>query len=411
LVTGSFFVVNFYEYGGMESMIILQLVLIILAAKLAGSLSVKWGQPSVLGEIIAGILLGPSVFGLIGPSDTLSAFSTIGVILLMFIAGLETDLDELKRAGKSSAFVGFGGILVPLFLGYAAGGIMGLTNLQSWFLGVMLSATSVSISVQALKEMNQLKTPEGTTILGAAVLDDVVVMIILAFLMSIAGGGDVSLSTLVMKKVLFFVIAIFLAWKVVPWVMKKLTKFPVSEMVVSSALIICFIFSVAAEYTGVANIIGAYIAGIAISLTKFKHEVFEKVETISYSIFVPVFFAFIGISAKFSGIMDHLGLIIALSILAILTKFIGAGLGAKLSGFGWNSSMGIGSAMVSRGEVALIVAAMGSSANLIPQDLFAIAVVVVIVTTLVTPPMLKWFFQSKSNKKMVLSPNERSGQF
>lgn len=288
---------------------------------------------------------------------------------------------------------------------------MGLTNLQSWFLGVMLSATSVSISVQALKEMNQLKTPEGTTILGAAVLDDVVVMIILAFLMSIAGGGDVSLSTLVMKKVLFFVIAIFLAWKVVPWVMKKLTKFPVSEMVVSSALIICFIFSVAAEYTGVANIIGAYIAGIAISLTKFKHEVFEKVETISYSIFVPVFFAFIGISAKFSGIMDHLGLIIALSILAILTKFIGAGLGAKLSGFGWNSSMGIGSAMVSRGEVALIVAAMGSSANLIPQDLFAIAVVVVIVTTLVTPPMLKWFFQSKSNKKMVLSPNERSGQF
>ncbi|MCD4837542.1 cation:proton antiporter [Neobacillus sedimentimangrovi] len=392
-------------------MIILQLVLIILAAKLAGSLSVKWGQPSVLGEIIAGILLGPSVFGLISPSDTLSAFSTIGVILLMFIAGLETDLDELKRAGKSSAFVGFGGILVPLFLGYAAGGIMGLTNLQSWFLGVMLSATSVSISVQALKEMNQLKTPEGTTILGAAVLDDVVVMIILAFLMSIAGGGDVSLSTLVMKKVLFFVIAIFLAWKVVPWVMKKLTKFPVSEMVVSSALIICFIFSVAAEYTGVANIIGAYIAGIAISLTKFKHEVFEKVETISYSIFVPVFFAFIGISAKFSGIMDHLGLIIALSILAILTKFIGAGLGAKLSGFGWNSSMGIGSAMVSRGEVALIVAAMGSSANLIPQDLFAIAVVVVIVTTLVTPPMLKWFFQSKSNKKMVLSPNERSGQF
>ncbi|MED3625360.1 cation:proton antiporter [Neobacillus thermocopriae] len=392
-------------------MIILHLVLIIIAAKLAGSLSVKWGQPSVLGEIIAGILLGPSVFGFIGPSDTLSAFSTIGVILLMFIAGLETDLDELKRAGKSSAFVGFGGILVPLFLGYAAGGIIGLTNLQSWFLGVMLSATSVSISVQALKEMNQLKTPEGTTILGAAVLDDVVVMIILAFLMSIAGGGDVSLSTLVMKKVLFFVIAIFLAWKVVPWVMKKLTKFPVSEMVVSSALIICFIFSVAAEYTGVANIIGAYIAGIAISLTKFKHEVFEKVETISYSIFVPVFFAFIGISAKFSGIMDHLGLIIALSILAILTKFIGAGLGAKLSGFGWNSSMGIGSAMVSRGEVALIVAAMGSSANLIPQDLFATAVVVVIVTTLVTPPMLKWFFQSKSNKTMVLSPNERSGQF
>ena len=157
-------------------MFILQLALIIIAAKLAGALSVKFGQPSVLGEIIVGVLLGPSVLGLIEATDTLSTFSTIGVILLMFIAGLETDLGEFKRSGRSSTLVGFGGIIVPLFLGYFAGVLMDLTNLQSWFLGVMLSATSVSISVQALKEMNQLKTPEGTTILGAAVIDDVVVM-------------------------------------------------------------------------------------------------------------------------------------------------------------------------------------------------------------------------------------------
>lgn len=278
---------------------------------------------------------------------------------------------------------------------------MDLTNIQSWFLGVMLSATSVSISVQALKEMNQLKTPEGTTILGAAVLDDVVVMIILAFLMSFAGGGDVSLTTLVMKKVLFFIVAIFIAWKVVPWVMNQFTKLPVSEAVIYIALIICFVYAFAAEYTGVANIIGAYIAGIAIGLTNFKDEVFEKVETISYSIFVPVFFAFIGISAEFTGIIDNLALIISLSLLAVITKFVGAGFGAKLSGFSWNSSMGIGSAMVSRGEVALIVASMGLSANLISQDLFATAIVVVIVTTVVTPPMMKWFFQSKQQKQSI----------
>jgi monovalent cation:proton antiporter-2 (CPA2) family protein len=388
--------------GGIK-MFILQLALIIIAAKIAGSLSVKFGQPSVLGEIIVGVLLGPSVFGLISATDTLSTFSTIGVILLMFIAGLETDLDEFKRSGKSSTIVAFGGIIIPLLLGYFAGVIMDLSNLQSWFLGVMLSATSVSISVQALKEMNQLKTPEGTTILGAAVIDDVVVMVILAFLMSFAGSGDVSLSTLVIKKVLFFIVAIVIAWKVVPWVMNKFTKLPVSESVISTALIICFVFSFAAEYTGVANIIGAYIAGIAIGLTKFKHEVFVKVETISYSIFVPVFFAYIGISAVFTGILENLGLIISLSILAVLTKFIGAGLGAKLSGFGWNRSMGIGSAMVSRGEVALIVAAMGLSANLITQDLFATVIVVVIVTTVVTPPMMKWFFQSKEQTKSVLN--------
>ncbi|MGR3764208.1 cation:proton antiporter [Rossellomorea sp. NS-SX7] len=375
-------------------MFILQLALIIIAAKLAGSLSVKFGQPSVLGEIIVGILLGPSVFGLISASDTLSAFSTIGVILLMFIAGLETDLDEFKRSGKSSTFVGFGGIIVPLFLGYFTGLMMDLTNLQSWFLGIVLSATSVSISVQALKEMNQLKTSEGTTILGAAVIDDVVVMIVLAFLMSFAGGGDVALTTLVLKKVLFFTAAIWAAWKVVPWFMKRFTHLPISESVISAALIICFLYAYAAEYTGVATIIGAYIAGIAIGLTKFKHEVFEKVETISYSIFVPIFFAYIGISAEFTGIIDNLVPIILLSILAIFTKFVGSGAGAKLAGFGWNSSMGIGSAMVSRGEVALIVASMGLGSNLIPQELFATIIVVVIVTTIVTPPMMKCFFNS-----------------
>ena len=170
-------------------------------------------QPSVLGEIIVGILLGPSVFGLVHASDTLATFSTIGVILLMFIAGLETDLDEFKRSAKSSTFVGLWGIIFPLFLGNFAGQLMELSDLQSWFLGVMLSATSVSISVQALKEMNKLKSREGTTILGAAVIDDVVVMIILAFLISFAGDANVSLTTLVIKKFLFFLVAIFVAWK------------------------------------------------------------------------------------------------------------------------------------------------------------------------------------------------------
>lgn len=382
-------------------MFILQLAIIIIAAKLAGALSVRLGQPSVLGELIVGVLLGPSVLGLIEATDILSTFSTLGVILLMFIAGLETDLDEFKRAGKASTFVGLGGIILPLFLGYFVGVMMDLTNLQAWFLGVILSATSVSISVQALKEMNYLKTREGTTILGAAVLDDVVVMIILAFLMSFAGGGDVALTTLVIKKVLFFVLAILIGWKVVPWLMSKLTRLPVSEMVITSAIIICFVYAYAAEYTGVANIIGAYIAGIAIGQTKFKHDVFGKVETLSYSIFVPIFFAYIGISAEFTGILDNFVLIILLSIFAILTKFVGAGLGAKLSGFGWRSSAGIGSAMVSRGEVALIVASMGVASNLVAQELYATMIVVVIVTTIVTPPMMKIFFKSNTKSEVI----------
>ncbi|XJZ28017.1 cation:proton antiporter [Bacillota bacterium Lsc_1132] len=373
-------------------MLILQLAIILIASKIAGSLSVRLGQPSVLGKLLIGIVLGPSLLGLVTETKTLEEFSQIGVILLMFMAGLETDLDEFKRTGKASTYVGFGGIIIPLVLGYVSGSFLNLTSIQSWFLGLLLSATSVSISVQALKEMGQLKTREGTTILGAAVIDDVVVIIALAFLMSFA-GEDVLLGTIVFKKLVFFIAAILIGWKVVPLFMKKFSFLKVTETTISSALIICFVFAYFAEYTGVAAIIGAYIAGVSISLTNFKHEVFEKVETISYSIFVPVFFTSIGITAEFAGIRENLGLIVLFSILAILSKLIGASLGAKAAGFPLKSSFGIGSAMVSRGEVALIIASIGLEAKLLSQELFAIMVVVVLVTTIVTPPMMKVFLK------------------
>jgi Kef-type K+ transport system membrane component KefB len=154
--------------------LILQLAIILVAAKIAGSLSVRLGQPSVLGKLLIGIVLGPSVLGLVNETETLAELSQIGVILLMFIAGLETDIDEFKQTGKASIFVGFGGIIVPVVLGYFVGIMLNLTTMQSCFLGLLLSATSVSISVQALKEMDQLNSREGTTILGAAVIDDVV---------------------------------------------------------------------------------------------------------------------------------------------------------------------------------------------------------------------------------------------
>jgi monovalent cation:proton antiporter-2 (CPA2) family protein len=348
--------------------------------------------------LLIGIILGPSVLGLISNTEILKEISQIGVILLMFIAGLETDIDEFKRSGKSSMNVGVVGIVVPLALGYAAGMAMGLPTLESVFLGLLLSATSVSISVQALKELGKLKSKEGATILGAAVIDDVLVIIALAFVMSFA-GGDVNLGMVVLKKVAFFAVVILLSWKVVPWVLRKFAPLKVTEAVVTAALIICFLFAYLAEYTGVAAIIGAYIAGIAISLTNYRHEVTEKVETICYSIFVPVFFTSIGVSAQFNGIVDHLWLIVGLSILAVLTKFIGGALGAKVSGFGWRSSWGIGSAMVSRGEVALIIASIGLEAGLLADSMFAVLIVVVLVTTIVTPPMMKIFFSEKETGK------------
>lgn len=379
-------------------MLVFQLAIILIASKIAGDISVRLGQPSVLGKLLIGIVLGPSILGIINNTEILQELSQIGVILLMFIAGLETDTEEFKRTGKASAYVGIAGIIAPFSLGYLAGILIGLPPIESVFLALLLSATSVSISVQALKEMGKLKSREGTTILGAAVIDDILVIIALAFVMSFA-GGDVNLGIVVLKKFLFFAIAILLAWKAVPWVLKKFAPLRITESVISAALIICFVYAYLAEYAGVAAIIGAYMAGVAISLTKYKHEVFEKVETISYSIFVPVFFTSIGVSTEFMGISENFGLIIGLTLLAILTKLIGSALGAKLAGFTWTSSLSIGSAMVSRGEVALIIAAIGLEATLLTKDLFAVIVVVILITTIVTPPMMKRFFNKPEAKK------------
>lgn len=375
-------------------MLVFEIAIILLASKIFGDLSVRLGQPAVLGKLLIGIVLGPSVLGIIANTEILKEISDIGVILLMFIAGLETDLDEFKRSGKSSLFVGIGGIVFPFSFGYLAGAYMGLDTLQSVFIGLLLSATSVSISVQTLKELGRLKTREGATILGAAVIDDVIVIVLLAFVMSFA-GGDVALGAVIFKKIAFFIVILLVSWKVVPWVMNRIAPLKVTETVISAGLIVCFLFAFVAEEAGVASIIGAYIAGVAISLTHYKHEVFEKVETVGYSIFVPVFFTSIGVTAELSGIGDQLGLAAVLSAFAILTKLVGSAIGARFSGFAWRPSYGIGAAMVSRGEVALILAAIGLNANLIGQQMFGVMVIVVLATTVVTPPMMKLIFKKE----------------
>lgn len=393
-VTGSFCAQK--SIGGYYFMLYVQLAIILIASKIAGDLSTKLGQPAVLGKLLIGILLGPTVLGLVTETETLHEMSEIGVILLMFIAGLETDLKELKRSWKASTYVGILGIVLPLCFGYLYGIMIHLSNFEAIFLGLLLSATSVSISVAALKEMGQLNTKEGATILGAAVIDDVLVIVALAFVMSF-NGNDVNLSIMLLKEFAFFTVAILVGWKAVPWLLKKFIKLNVSETLISAALIICFVFATFADKSGVAAIIGAYIAGVSISVTDFKHEVFEKVETIAYSIFVPVFFTLIGVSVQFTGISASLPIIIILSIIAISTKLVGGALGANLAGFSRKSSLGIGSAMVSRGEVALIIASTGLANRLLDDKMFSIIVIVVLVTTIVTPPLMKIFFTEKSN--------------
>ncbi|EJS65523.1 MULTISPECIES: cation:proton antiporter [Bacillus] len=372
-----------------------QIALILLSTKLAGDLSVRLGQPSVLGKLIVGIVIGPAILGWIENSELLTQLSNVGVILLMFMAGLETDLEELNANRNSSLAVALGGIILPFVGGYISGLVMGMEQGNAVFLGLLLCATSVSISVQTLRDLGKMKTRESTTMLGAAVFDDILVVILLAFAMSFLGTDDVNLTMVILKKVVFFASIILIGWKGVPAIMRWLSPLRVSESIVSAALIICFSFAYFGELLGIAGIIGAFAAGIAISQTNYKHEVEKKVEPIAYAMFVPVFFVSIGMNITFDGIGNQIWFILALTVIAVLTKLIGCGFGARMTGFDAKSSAIIGAGMVSRGEVALIIAGTGLSSGLLAQDYFTAIVIVVILTTMITPPMLKYTFGAK----------------
>ncbi|MBG9795474.1 sodium:proton antiporter [Paenibacillus dendritiformis] len=380
--------------------IVLMLLIVLTATKLAGDLTVRLGQPSVLGKLIVGIIVGPAVLGWVTNGEIVRDMAEVGVILLMFIAGLETDLDQLKQNWKASVAVALGGIIFPFIGGYLGGTALGLDQGQSMFIGLLLCATSVSISVQTLKDLGQLSSREGTTILGAAVVDDVLVVILLAFMLSLLGAGteQASLGWIVGKKVIFFAGAIAAGIYAVPLLMRWLAPLKVSEAVISAALVICLAFSYAAEQLGVAGIIGAFAAGIAISQTDFKQEVEHRLEPIAYGIFVPVFFVSVGLEVTFAGLGQHVGFMLLFSVIAIATKLFGCMLGARMTGFGRRSAFGIGSGMVSRGEVALIIATAGLEGALFDAALFTPLVIVIIVTTLVTPPMLKLAFRHGGNR-------------
>jgi monovalent cation:proton antiporter-2 (CPA2) family protein len=370
--------------------ILLQLVIIIVGTKFAGDLAVRLGQPAVLGTLLVGILLGPAVLGWVQNSEIIEALSYIGVLLLMFFAGLETDVHELNANRNASISVALGGIILPFLGGYAAGIVSGMEVKEAMFIGLLLSATSVSISVQTFKELGLLKSRESTTVLGAALVDDIIVVILLAVLMSFLAAGDVNLGLLIGKKVLFFAVIAIAGWKLVPYLMRRLASVKTPEPVIKAGIVLCFVFAWFAEWLGVAGVIGAFAAGVAIAQTGYRPEVEHKLEPIAYTIFVPVFFVSIGLSVSFDGLAEHLWFTVALCILAVVTKWLGAGLGAKWSGFSNRSSLVIGAGMVSRGEIALIIAAIGLSSGLLAQQFFTAVVIVIVVSTVVTPPLIRW---------------------
>lgn len=387
---------------------LLYLGIILLGTKLLGMLTRKAHMPQVVGALLAGLLLGPACLGVIHDTAFLNQVSEIGVIVLMFMAGLETDIQELKRSGKASFVIALLGVLVPLLGGYVVAllchaGSESLSAdlfLQRVFIGVILTATSVSISVETLKEMGKVSSKAGTAILGAALIDDILGIIALTIITSMADSSTNIL--LVLLKILgffvFTVVAGILFSKIFgSWI--RHYPNPNRRYVIISFVFCLFMAYCAEEFFGVADITGAYAAGLVTSLSRKRDVIYREFDTVSYMLVAPVFFASIGLKVVLDSMSsDILLFTFALLIAAILTKVIGCGLGAKLCRYSNRESLQIGVGMISRGEVALIVANKGSSLGLISDNLYAPIVVIVVVTTIVTPIFLKLAFQKKTPK-------------
>ncbi len=376
------------------------LAIIIVFAKFFGVLARKCKAPQVVGEIIAGLLIGPCVLGLVQQSEFLTGMAEVGVVLLMFSAGLETDLKELMKTGPIAFLIACCGVFIPLVGGTLL--YMGFYGAAPWgsekfftavFIGVIMTATSVSITVQALKELGKLKGRVGTTILSAAIIDDVIGIVVLTFVIGFK-NPDSNPGKVVLNTVLFFILAIAVGF-VLYKIFKKLDdRYPHTRRIPIISLALCFAFAYIAEtYFGIADITGAYVAGIILCSMRDSSYIDEKMEISSYMIFGPVFFASIGLKTNIDNIDGKILLFsVGFVLVALITKIIGCGLMAKICKFSTADSLKIGVGMMTRGEVALIVSQKGLSVGLLSPVYFTSVILLIIVSSVTTPIVLKLLY-------------------
>jgi len=390
---------------------LLDVALILLSTKVFGLLTRRIEMPQVVGALVAGLLLGPACFDIVQESEFLDHIAEIGVIVLMFSAGLETDISELKKSGRNSFVIAVIGVLVPLIAGYVLASFFNTEPeafLQNMFIGVILTATSVSISVETLKEMGKLSTPSGNAILGAALIDDILGIVALTIITGMA-DTSVQLTEVMLKIVAFFVLAVIVgifARKGIEKLFDRYQKVHRRFSILSFAF--CLLFAYVAEaFFGVADITGAFIAGLIISGTSRCNYVQMRIETLSYLLISPVFFASIGLKVVLPEMSTSIMIFsVLLLVLAILTKIVGCGLGAKLCRYENIQSLRIGIGMVSRGEVALIVASKGMKVGLMNEAFFGPIIIMVVLTTVITPILLKIVFKDRENDPDVYASSE-----
>ncbi|MCB9438086.1 MAG: cation:proton antiporter [Anaerolineales bacterium] len=393
----------------------LALGLMIAFAKIMGYFSIRLGQSAVLGELVAGVILGPSILNLLNVHSlfangesvehTLIEVAEVGVLFLMFMAGIEIDIQSMLRVARTALLAGSLGVVAPLILISVLGVGFGYSLEASLFLGLVLGATSVSISAQVMLEMDVIESREGLALLGAAVADDVLVILLISLYLAINPGGVVEhidsrpIWEVFLRMAAFLSIGTLVAWYALPYLAALFEDLPISEGGVTIAVVSALLMGFIAEYFGgVAAITGAFIAGVALGRT--RSDVLDHIRygfhSINYGLLVPIFFVSIGLQTNLRLLgADIIPFAVLLAIFAVLSKVIGAGLGSKLSGFNQQSALRVGVGMISRGEVGLIVATIGISSGILRQDVFAAVVFVVLLTTLVTPPLVRWSFAEK----------------
>ncbi|MCS7010800.1 MAG: cation:proton antiporter [Anaerolineales bacterium] len=383
----------------------LELAIILFAAKVAGYLSTRLGQPSVLGELLVGILLGPSLIDIphwfIFKSDTLPELvqdlGEVGVLLLMFLAGLELHFSELTRNTRVSILAGLLGVVFPVGLGWGVGRLFGQTDSAAIILGLAMGATSVSISAQTLMELKVLRSRVGLSLLGAAVFDDILIILLLSAFLAVVQGSDAPLELIwiAARMFLFLAGAVAIGLLLLPRLMRWTDRLPISQGVLALALIVMLLYSVAAEVLGgMAAITGAFLAGLMFARCRERERIESGINALAYGLFVPIFFIGIGLSVDLRQIQSSTIWLLPIVILgSLVTKFIGAGLGGRLGGLTWREAWQLGAGMLSRGEVGLIVAGLGVFYGLMNQDEFSAILGMVIFSTLITPPLLRFLFK------------------
>lgn len=382
---------------------LLDIALILLSTKCLSLLTRRFNLPQVVGALLAGLILGPAMFNILNETEFISQMAELGVIVLMFTAGLESNIDELKESGKASLIIASLGVIIPLLGGFAVAEMFKneeivnvSSTVQSIFIGIVLTATSVSITVETLKELGKLSTRSGNAILGAAIIDDILGILALTVITSIS-DPQVNLKTVILKVIGFFIFALISGLIIAVLFDKWTHKYNVDKRrFVIFAFVICLLMSFSAEeFFGVADITGAFIAGLILSKNNERDYIKNRFETVSYMLLSPMFFASIGICITLPKMdLRILSLTLLLTIVAIFTKIIGCGVGAKICRYTNKESVQIGIGMISRGEVALIVASKGMALGLMSDYFVGPIIIMVLITTIITPVFLKMVFKN-----------------